>query len=222
MSRRPVSLTGVRTRVIIADDHPIVLDGLAQLFAAEKDFDVVSRCSTGDEALSALRRVRPDIAVLDIRMPGVNGMELLRHVYDEGLPTRVVLLTAEISDEAVVEAVRLGVAGIVLKEMAPRVLLQSVRAVAAGEKWLDDGAMRRALDKMMRREAGLADAVRVLTPREVEVVKMVATGLRNKQIAERLSITEGTVKIHLHSIYQKVGVSGRVELSIYAREKSLV
>jgi DNA-binding NarL/FixJ family response regulator len=168
------------------------------------------------------RCVRPDIAVLDIRMPGVNGMELLRRVYDEGLPTRVVLLTAEISDEAVVEAVRLGVAGIVLKEMAPRVLLQSVRAVAAGEKWLDDGAMRRALDKMMRREAGLADAVRVLTPREVEVVKMVATGLRNKQIAERLSITEGTVKIHLHSIYQKVGVSGRVELSIYAREKSLV
>jgi len=212
----------MRTRVIIADDHPIVLDGLAQLFAGEKDFDVVVRCSSGDEALSALRRVRPDIAVLDIRMPGVNGMELLRHVYDEGLPTRVVLLTAEISDDAVVEAVRLGVAGIVLKEMAPRVLLQSVRAVAAGEKWLDDSAMRRALDKMMRREAGLADAVRVLTPREVEVVKMVATGMRNKQIAERLNITEGTVKIHLHSIYQKLGVSGRVELSIYAREKSLV
>ena len=212
----------MRTRVIIADDHPIVLDGLAQLFAGEKDFDVVVRCSTGDEALSALRRVRPDVAVLDIRMPGMNGMELLRHVYDEGLPTRVVLLTAEISDDAVVEAVRLGVAGIVLKEMAPRVLLQSVRAVAAGEKWLDDSAMRRVLDKMMRREAGLADAVRVLTPREVEVVKMVATGMRNKQIAERLNITEGTVKIHLHSIYQKLGVSGRVELSIYAREKSLI
>ena len=212
----------MRTRVIIADDHPIVLEGLTQLFAGEKDFDVVARCSTGDEALSALRRVRPDIAVLDIRMPGINGMELLRHVYDEGLPTRVVLLTAEISDDAVVEAVRLGVAGIVLKEMAPRVLLQSVRAVAAGEKWLDDGAMRRALDKMMRREAGLADAVRVLTPRELEVVKMVATGMRNKQIAERLTITEGTVKIHLHSIYQKVNVSGRVELSIYAREKSLL
>jgi len=212
----------VRTRVIIADDHPIVLDGLGQLFAGEKDFDVVGRCSSGEEALSTLRRVRPDIAVLDIRMPGMNGMEILRRVYDEGLPTRVVLLTAEISDDAVVEAVRLGVAGIVLKEMAPRVLLQSVRAVAAGEKWLDDGAMRRALDKMMRREAGLADAVRVLTPREVEVVKMVATGMRNKQIAEKLNITEGTVKIHLHSIYQKLGVSGRVELSIYAREKSLI
>lgn len=212
----------MRTRVIIADDHPIVLDGLGQLFAGEKDFDVVGRCSSGEEALSTLRRVRPDIAVLDIRMPGMNGMEILRRVYDEGLPTRVVLLTAEISDDAVVEAVRLGVAGIVLKEMAPRVLLQSVRAVAAGEKWLDDGAMRRALDKMMRREAGLADAVRVLTPREVEVVKMVATGMRNKQIAEKLNITEGTVKIHLHSIYQKLGVSGRVELSIYAREKSLI
>jgi len=212
----------MRTRIVIADDHPIVLDGLVQLFTGEKDFDVVARCSTGDEALAALRRVRPEVAILDIRMPGVSGMELLRNVYNEGLPTRVVLLTAEIGDEAVVEAVRLGVAGIVLKEMAPRVLLQSVRAVAAGEKWLDDGAMRRALDKMLRREAGLADAVRVLTPRELEVVKMVATGLRNKQIADRLTITEGTVKIHLHSIYQKLGVSGRVELSIYAREKSLV
>jgi len=212
----------MRTRLVVADDHPIVLDGLVQLFAAEKDFDVVVRCSSGDEALMALRRVRPDVAVLDIRMPGVTGIELLRHVHDEALPTRVVLLTAEIGDEAVVEAVRLGVAGIVLKEMAPRVLVQSVRAVAAGEKWLDDGAMRRALDKMMRREAGLADAVRMLTPREVEVVRMVATGLRNKQIADRLTITEGTVKIHLHSIYQKLGVSGRVELSIYARDKSLV
>jgi len=212
----------MRTRLIIADDHPIVLDGLVQLFAAEKDFDVVVRCSTGDEALAALRRVRPEVAVLDIRMPGVNGLELLRHVYNERLPTRVVLLTAEISDEAVVEAVRLGVAGIVLKEMAPRILVQSVRAVASGEKWLDDGAMRRALDKMLRKEAGLADAVRILTPRELEVVRMVATGLRNKQIAERLNITEGTVKIHLHSIYQKLGVTGRVELSIYARDKSLV
>ena len=212
----------MRTRLLIADDHPIVLDGLVQLFTSDKDFDVVSRCSTGDEALSALRRLRPDVAVVDIRMPGINGIELLRNVYEESLPTRVVLLTAEISDESILEAVRLGVAGIVLKEMAPRVMLQSVRAVAAGEKWLDDGAMRRALDKMLRREAGLADAVRVLTPRELEVVKMVATGMRNKQIADRLHITEGTVKIHLHSIYQKLGVSGRVELSIYAREKSLV
>ena len=212
----------MRTRLIIADDHPIVLDGLVQLFTAEKDFDVVVRCSTGDEALAALRRVRPDVAILDIRMPGVSGLELLRQVYNEGLPTRVVLLTAEISDDAVVEAVRLGVAGIVLKEMAPRILVQSVRAVASGEKCLDDGAMRRALDKMLRKEAGLADAVRILTPRELEVVRMVATGMRNKQIAERLNITEGTVKIHLHSIYQKLGVTGRVELSIYAREKSLL
>jgi len=207
---------------MIADDHPIVLDGLAQLFSGEKDFEVVARCSSGDEALAALRRTHPDVAVLDIRMPGKSGLELLRHVKDEHLTTRVILLTAEISDESVVNAVRLGVSGIVLKETAPRVLVQSVRAVAAGEKWLDDGAMRRALDSMLRREAGLADAVRVLTPRELEIVRMVATGLRNKQIAEKLSITEGTVKIHLHSIYQKVNVSGRVELSIYAREKSLV
>ena len=212
----------MRTRLVIADDHPIVLDGLAQLFGSEKDFDVVARCTNGDEALAAIRRLRPDLAMIDIRMPAANGIEILRRVHDEHLPTRVVLLTAEISDDAVVEAIRLGVCGIVLKEMAPRLLVESVRTVAKGEKSLDEGAMRRALDKMLRREAGLADAVRVLTPREVEIVKMVAVGLRNKQIAEKLTITEGTVKIHLHSIYQKLGISGRVELSIYAREKSLV
>ena len=114
----------MRTRLVIADDHPIVLDGLAQLFASEKDFDVVARCTNGDEALAAIRRLRPDLAMIDIRMPATNGIEILRRVHDEHLPTRVVLLTAEISDDAVVEAIRLGVCGIVLKEMAPRLLAQ--------------------------------------------------------------------------------------------------
>lgn len=212
----------MRTRIIIADDHPIILDGLVHLFTLANDIEVVTRCSDGEEALSAVRRARPDILVLDVRMPRRSGMEVLREIHREQISTRVVLLTAEISDEEVLEAVRLGVGGIVLKETAPRQLLQAVRLVAEGGELIDDTAVRRALDKMLRREAGVADATRVLTPRELELVKMVGVGLRNKQIAEKLGISEATVKIHLHSVYQKLGISGRVELSIYARDKSLV
>ena len=210
------------TRIIIADDHPIILDGLVHLFTTANDIDVVTRCSDGEEALGAVRRARPDVIVLDVRMPRRNGIEVLREIHREQIPTRVVLLTAEISDEEVLEAVRLGVGGIILKEAAPRQLLQAVRLVAEGGELIDDTAVRRALDKMLRREAGVADATRVLTPREIELVKMVGVGLRNKQIAEKLGISEATVKIHLHSVYQKLSISGRVELSIYARDKSLV
>jgi two-component system nitrate/nitrite response regulator NarL len=111
---------------------------------------------------------------------------------------------------------------LVLKETASRQLIQVLRQVAAGETSLDQKIVQRAVDKLLRRRAGLSDAGKVLTNREVEIVRLVATGLRNKQIADQLNITEGTVKIHLHSIFEKLGVSSRVELSNYAREKSLL
>jgi len=208
-------------RVVVADDHPIVLEGLAQLFALEKDFEVVERCHDGEEALSAVQRLKPDVLVLDVRMPKVDGLEVLRELAARKSPTRVVLLTAEITDNDVLDAVRLGVSSIVLKEKASQTLLQAARAASRGEQQLDDRSVRRALDHLLRREAGVAAARRVLTSRELEIVRMLAAGLRNKQIAEKLSITEGTVKIHLHSIYGKLGVSGRVELMIYAREHAL-
>jgi DNA-binding NarL/FixJ family response regulator len=210
------------TRVIIADDHPIVLDGLAQLLAGDPQFHIVALCKEGDEALSAIRRERPEIAVLDVRMPRATGIAILRTVVEERIPTRVILLTAEISDDEVVEAVRLGVAGMVLKETASRQLLQVLAKVAAGDTSLDQKVVRRAVDKLLRVRSGMSQAARVLTNRELEIVKLVATGLRNKQIADQLSITEGTVKIHLHTIFEKLGVSSRVELSNYARERSLL
>lgn len=209
-------------RVILADDHPIILEALAQVLSVAGEFDVVTRCADGEEALAAVRRARPDVLVLDVRMPRRNGMEVLREIHREQLPTRVVLLTAEVTDEEVVDAVRLGVGGIVLKEAAPRQLLQAVRTVAAGGDYIDESSIRKALDRMLRREAGNAEAARLLTARELEIVRLAASGLRNKQIGDKLSITEGTVKIHLHAIYQKLGVSGRVELSNYARDKALL
>ena len=208
-------------RVIVADDHPIVLEGLSQLFTIEKDFKVVEQCSSGAEALDAVQRLKPDVLVLDVRMPKVDGLAVLRELAARKSQTRVVLLTAEINDNEVLEAVRLGVSSIVLKETASQMLLQAARAASRGEQMLDDRSVRRALDHLLRREAGVAAARRVLTARELEIVRMVATGLRNRQIGEALSISEGTVKIHLHSIYAKLGVSGRVELMIYAREHAL-
>jgi len=210
------------TRVIVADDHPIVLDGLAQLLAADPEFQVVALCKDGEEALSTIRKTKPDIAVLDVRMPRVSGLGILRAIVEERIPTRVILLTAEISDDDVVDAVRLGVAGMVLKETASRKLLAALSKVAAGETSLDQTVVRRAVDKLLRAKSGVMQAERVLTNREIEVVRLVATGLRNKQIADQLSITEGTVKIHLHTIFEKLGVSSRVELSNYARERSLL
>lgn len=209
-------------RLVLADDHPIVLDGLTQLFDLEKDIEVMARCRDGEETLRALRLYRPQLLVLDIRMPRGDGLQVLRAVRSEGLPTRVVLLTAALEEDQLVEALELGVGGVVLKETAPRLLVDAVREVAAGGRWLEQGAASRALERLLAREASSREALTVLTPRELEVVRRVVGGLRNRAIAEELSISEGTVKIHLHNIYQKLEVDGRLELAAYARSKGLV
>lgn len=208
--------------LVLADDHPIVLEGLVQLFRLEPDFRVVARCTNGDETLAAVRRHRPDILVLDVRMPGKDGLEILREVARERLPTRVVLLTAVLDEGGVVEAIRLGAWGLVLKEMAPATLVQCVREVHAGERSLDNRSVVRALEKIARREAGVARVSGLVTPRELEIIRMIAHGLRNKEIAARLSISEGTVKIHLHNVYEKLQLDGRLALLLYAREHALV
>lgn len=215
------SCPDVSIRVVIADDHPIVLDGLAQLFALESDVEVVARCHDGEETLRTVERMTPDVLVLDVRMPVRDGMNVLRELTAKKSPSRVVMLTAEMNDAEVLDAIRLGVCAIVLKERASQTLVQAVRAAARGEQMLDDRTVRGALDQLLRREAGVAAARKVLTPRELDIVGMVARGMRNKQIADALSISEGTVKIHLHSAYAKLGVNGRMELMLYAREHSL-
>jgi DNA-binding NarL/FixJ family response regulator len=205
-------------RVLIADDHPIVLGGLDQLLSLEPDIAVVDRCTNGSEALAAIARHRPAVAVLDLAMPGRSVMDLLRELRAMQSPVRVVLLTARIEHEQVVEAVKLGVAGIVLKESAPLQILDCIRRVAAGGQWIDQAISSRTLDSLLRRQSGTRRAAAILTTREIEVVRMVARGLRNKEIADQLSITEGTVKAHLRTIFEKVGVDSRAKLILYARE----
>ena len=208
--------------LVLADDHPIVLDGLEQLFGVEPDMQVLARCRSGTETLEALRTEPADVLVLDLRMSGLDGLAVLQEIAKEGWRTRTVLLTAAIADEQLVEAIRLGARGVVLKESAPQLLVQAVRAVHAGGEWLEQGLVGRALRRLVARDHGLREAMRTLTPRELEIARLIAEGLRNRAVAERLFITEGTVKIHLHKIYEKLGVDGRLELALYARERGLV
>jgi len=209
-------------RLIVADDHPLILDGVENLFRLEEDFQLMAKCTDGIETLKAVRRHRPDVVILDIRMPGKDGLQIAREMLAEKLPTRVVLLTAELEDDQLMEAVRSGVRGIVLKEMAPQLLVQCVRKVHAGEQWLDRRSTMVNLEKMLRREAAAREIAALITPREISIVKMVAQGLKNKEIASRLFISEGTVKVHLHNIFVKLPVKSRLALLRYAQEKGLV
>jgi DNA-binding NarL/FixJ family response regulator len=212
----------MKIRVVLADDHPIFLDGLERLLVASGDFEVLASAATGDEALRAVEEYLPDIVVVDLRMPGLSGLELLAEIRRRRLDVRVVLLTAEMAEHELLEAVRLKVNGVVLKEMAPRLLLQCLHKVEAGGHWLENRSMQHALETVLRREAGRLEAEKELTPREIEMACMVADGLRNREIAERLHITEGTVKTHLRNIYRKLNRETRVALRRYAEERGLV
>jgi len=207
--------------LVLADDHPIFLSGLEDIFRPEPDFQVLARCLEGQAALGAVRQLKPDVLILDLRMPKMDGLGVLREMQKEKLSTRVVVLTAAPDEDEVLEAIRLGVYGVVLKEMAPRLLVQCIRKVAAGEQWLEKRSVSLALEKLLKREAATRQIARILTPREIEIVRMVTEGLRNKVIAERLYVSEGTVKIHLHHIYEKLKVNSRLQLARYARDEGL-
>ena len=209
-------------RILIADDHPIVLKGLAELFDAEPDASVVATCVNGEEAVKALHREMPEIAVLDLHMPGKNGLELLQEIRRNHLPTRPVLLAASLEPQEIVEATRLGARGILLKESAPEDLLTCIHKVFAGERVIPEPWLNQALDEMLRRESAAQSLSDALTPREVELVRIAALGLTNREIGAKLGISPGTVKIHLHNIYKKLGVKNRVELTLFAQARELV
>jgi len=209
-------------RLVLADDHHFILDGLESLFRLEQDFHVVARCTNGEETLQAVRQHRPDILILDIRMPRKDGLAIAREMQSEGLPTRIVLLTAELDEDQLLEAVRLGIQGIVLKEMAPQLLVQCIHKVHNGGQWLERNSTQLALGKMLKRSAGTREMANLLTAREIDLIRMIAKGLRNREIADRLFISEGTVKVHLHHIYVKLGIDGRLALLRFAQDKGLV
>jgi DNA-binding NarL/FixJ family response regulator len=207
-------------RIVIADDHPVVLDGLARLFAVEREFEVVVSAKNGDEASRAVRKFKPDILVLDLRMPGKDGIAVLNDMKRDASPTRVVVLTA-MENEDVLTAIRLGVRGVVMKDMALRLLVECVRIVHGGGRWIEKSAANRAVDRLLQRESGMRMMAKNLTPREVQVARMVADGTPSKHVADRLAISEGTTKLHLHHIYSKLNLRGRVALMRYMQSHGL-
>jgi two-component system, NarL family, nitrate/nitrite response regulator NarL len=210
-------MTSQSISVVIADDHPVVVQGLSALLHQHGGFKLIKTCSNGAEAVEAIRRFSPDLALLDMNMPPPNGLEVLKAVTTERLATRIVFLAGSPSDREIITAIAGGAFGIMLKESAPDALINCLRAVAVGYKWHPPELVDPALDRARERRREFARVDDALTRREREVMLLVADGLSNKEVGRRLNVSEGTVKIHLHTIYQKVSVSNRTALANLAR-----
>ncbi|MQX17975.1 response regulator [Sinorhizobium terangae] len=205
-------------RVIVVDDHLIVLDGLRRLIETVPGWQVVATCQNAVQALDVLNSGSVDVVVLDLRMPEMSGLEFVRRVR-RGVT--IVILTADIGDGQLEEAMQLGVSGIVLKEQAPVALLDCIRKVVAGGTYFHDPALKDALDRIREQETERSRILEALTQREIEVSRLAAMGMRSREIGTQLGISTGTVKLHLHSIYSKLGISTRVELANLSKRLQL-
>ncbi len=216
-------------RIVIADDHPIVRDGLKKLLLLEDDFDVVGEASDGREVLEKVRDLDPDVLLLDLRMPNLDGLGTLQALAQVNKRTRVIVLTASEDKNEFVQAMKLGCSGIVLKQTAPDLIVKSIRKVHSGEIWLDShttAAVMRQFTTTLDGGGGSPGGGKgrersPLSAREREIVALVAQGYKNKEMAEKMFISEQTVKNHLHNIFDKLGVSDRLELALYAIHKGL-
>ena len=210
-------------RILVADDHAIFRDGLRKLLEAADDVQIVGEASNGNECVKMLAKLKPDILLLDLRMPEKDGLGVLEEVNFDSLPTRVIVLTAAEDDRDVVRAMRLGARGVVLKQSASDLLLKSIRKVSDGEIWLDNRMTAEVIDAFKKSsESGQRREKPLLSDREKEIVQLVAQGFRNREIGEKLFISEQTVKNHLHNIFDKLGVSDRLELALYAIHHRLI
>mgnify|MGYP005835367323 FL=1 len=212
-------------RIVIADDHPIFRDGLRKLLALEEEFVVVGEAKDGNEVLDVVRQTEPDILLLDLRMPALDGLSVLQSLKTVSARCKVIILTASEDKNEFVQAMKLGCSGIVLKQTATELLYKSIRKVHQGEIWLDSHTTA-AVMRQFASPARLTPTDRKsrnerspLSQREREIVALVAQGFKNKEIAEKIFISEQTVKNHLHNIFDKLGVSDRLELALYAIHK---
>ena len=213
-------------RIVIADDHPIFRDGLRRLLEAEPDLKVVGEASDGAEAVKLTRQFKPDILLLDLAMPRHPGLEALRDLSTGGSNSvRVILLTAAAEKNQIVEALQLGARGVVLKDSATQLLLKSIYTVMAGEYWVGRESVSNLVQYLRTLVQSSGEDARQkkfgLTPRELEIVSAVVAGYSNKEIAEYFKISEDTVKHHLSNIFDKLGVSTRLELALFAVNQSL-
>src|SRR6202521_1276277 len=210
-------------RVLMADDHVIFRDGVRKLLEDEDDIQIVGEASNGNECVHMLAKLKPDILLLDLRMPDKDGLAVLEEVNLDSLTTRVIVLTAAEDDRDAVRAMRLGARGIVLKQSASDLLVKSIHRVHGGEIWLDNCMTAEVMKAFTKDSNGSPRGDKpLLSDREKQVVQLVAQGYRNKVIGEKLFISEQTVKNHLHNIFDKLGVSDRLELALYAIHHRLI
>ncbi|GAO77595.1 MULTISPECIES: response regulator transcription factor [unclassified Sphingopyxis] len=205
------------TKVLVADDDPLTMAGITALLD-KTNFDVVATVNTGAAVLETLGSARPDLLILDNGMPERSGLDVLRTLRSRGDNRPVVLLTGGLNDELAREAIQLSINGIVIKATAPRDLLTCLESVVQGRRWLDQDVMQRVMEQAMSPDAP-RDPFEALSGRERAVASLARRGLRNKEIADELGLTEGTVKVHLHKVFDKLNIRGRTELILLAQDR---
>ncbi|HZF46304.1 MAG TPA: response regulator transcription factor [Sphingomonadaceae bacterium] len=199
------------TRIVLADDHPFLRAGVEDVLGGY-GIDIAASVDTGEAALEAVERENPDVVILDVRMPGLGGVPALEAMRARGDDRPVILLTAELEDAALLCAVKARVDGVVFKDGAEIRLHEAIETVLAGERYIDPPLMQRALDLAI--DSPRTSPLARLSPRELRIAEAVSGGMRNRDIAEEIGTTEGSVKVYLHRIYEKVGVSSRTELAV--------
>jgi DNA-binding NarL/FixJ family response regulator len=215
----------VSVRVLIADDQALVRGGFRMILEAKEDMEVVGEAGDGAEAVALVEQLEPDVVLMDVRMPDVDGIEATRRIVASGSGARIVILTTYDVDEYVFSAVRAGASGFLLKDVRPAELTEAVRVVAGGDALLAPGVTRRLLDRfagVLPDDSARPADLDELTDREVEVLRFVALALSNSEIASRLVLTEATVKTHVSSVLRKLGLRDRVQAVVFAYDVGLV
>jgi two-component system nitrate/nitrite response regulator NarP len=200
-------------RILLADDHPMIRTAI-EVLLRDTQFELAATAKNGAEALSEVSQLKPDILLVDLEMPEVGGMDVIRKLKADRMTSKLVILTAAIDDSSLMEARSLRVNGMVLKNSDPAYLLDCLEAVAIGRTWMDPELQAR-VDQLAESFSGEGVA---LAPRERQLIRYVRRGLRNREIAKELGVTEGTVKVYLHAIFEKLGIKNRTELAIRADE----
>ena len=212
-------------RIVVADDHQVVRDGFAELLNTQPDFTVIATASDGADAVRICNQLHPDVVLMDIRMPGVDGIEATRQLTASPTPPRILILTTFDLDEYVYDALRAGASGFLLKDGTAERVFDAVRVVVAGDALLAPSVTRRLISEFAAQHRPAdpqARAVGALTPRETEILRLVAEGLSNHEIAQRLVVTEETVKTHVSRILSKLGLRDRTQAVVAAYESGLV
>jgi DNA-binding NarL/FixJ family response regulator len=214
-----------KVRILLADDHTIFRDGLRKLLEAESDFEVVGEAGDGAEAINMVEQIKPEILLLDLAMPRVPGLEALREVIALKTPVKTILLTAAIEKKQIIEALQVGARGVVLKDAATQMLIRAIRTVINGQFWVGRESvvdMQAYLKNQIASQPAPKAKSYGLTRREIEILGTIVGGLSNKEIAQKFSLSEDTVKHHLTNIFDKVGVSSRLELALFAINNQLI